>query len=337
VESLLCIGTERQPTPATLATRSHNGAAYTPPIGTIETARITRLLHMTRLMELTRDGTSIKLEDSHGFDPFFKEATSVLARLSSLHRRIMPLPIISSHESFCFHILVIYCHCCKLLVLFHLTREMRCVYCQEDNSTPWYNVQRHDIAFAMEWFREAMSAAEAILTQLLSRPDPALLGTLPDHVFTLITFAAVFLIWAKISVLGSHKTVLSGYSDTTLTMTVDLLRKVQHTRQHADLITGCFKVYEELVAKRQEGGNAVRQALRESQNANGEEGNEAPAGLGPVLPLPCGEWQDWPPFSGFNLDLDLNCMVNPSYLDSEFWPTFLSNLTHRSPLSTEPS
>lgn len=88
----LCLGTERKPTSVTAEARTPDGASYTPPLTSLEGARLTRLLQLTRLLELTQEATNIRLEDAQSFDPFFKETFTVLARLTGLHRRMTPLP-----------------------------------------------------------------------------------------------------------------------------------------------------------------------------------------------------------------------------------------------------
>jgi hypothetical protein len=165
-----------------------------------------------------------------------------------------PSTVVASDDTFLFHMLVVYYHFCRLLVLHRALREARRVLQDHQTGKPWYRQLMHQgICITSVWGRDAVLAAEAVLVASLSREEN--IGTAPDNLFSMISFAAVWLVMAKFAMF--HNTSgeeIPELSKGLLLKTVERLEQSAMTMDHtpakcAKLITTSLKMLETRTTK----------------------------------------------------------------------------------------
>jgi hypothetical protein len=169
--------------------------------------------------------------------------------------------------------------------------------------------------------------AEDILVSTISRQEVKQLGAAPDNVFAMICFAASFLVMCKISVYQSHGIRLPGSSDGLLTKITDRLLQAACGPDHApakcaQLIRGLISTYE----VRCSGEPAHPRSQYMSHNVSSERtsatlSRELESAGYPVDGHPHFDTS----FQGHDPTMDL--MNSDVMLDSDFWASFMDNLT----------
>src|SRR5271170_6150175 len=105
--------------------------------------------------------------------------------------------------------LLFYYHFCRLLVLHQAIREARRVLRDHYPGKPWHKEFVHQgVNLALIWGQDAIVTAEAVLVTNLSRPES--MSSAPDIVFTMLSFAAVWLIIAKFAIYQNRGDHLPG-------------------------------------------------------------------------------------------------------------------------------
>jgi len=174
--------------------------------------------------------------------------------------------------------------------------------------------------------------AEDILSCTISQPELNQLGSAPDNFFTMVCFAATFIVMCKISVYQSHGEHISGSSDGLLAKVIDRLLLVACNLDHAP--AKCAQLIKKLVATfeaRTMKCNKVPEHLEPqvmSHNISSERtsaiNQEPESGFG-VDGQP-GHFDA--SLSGYGVSLDLNRLMNSDVMiDSDFWASFMDNLT----------
>jgi len=250
----------------------------------------------------------------------------VVMKLDNLLRLVSPLP---EHESFYFHFLRIYHHTCRLLFIHHCLHETRRVVACS-GVRPWYLLAEHNgINLAIKWGQEAMLLAEDIISSTVSRPELEELTTAPDIVFAMLCFAASFIIMCKISIHQIRGEQLPGASDDLLARITERLMQAACSPDHApvkcaQLINGLISNYE---ARIMEGDENLGPKIL-PHNISSE--RTVVANREPELPRYPVDRQSQLDVSmpAHGLNVDLNRLMNSEVmLDSEFWASFMDNLT----------
>jgi hypothetical protein len=144
--------------------------------------------------------------------------------------------------------LLIYYNFCRLLVLYRALREARRVLEDKASGKPWYRQLVHQgINLGSIWGQDAVLTAEAVLVATLSRQEN--IGTAPDIVFAMISFAAVWLIMAKFAMFHNQGEQSPGVSNGLLMKVVERLMQSAITPDHtsakcAQLIATSMKMLE---------------------------------------------------------------------------------------------
>ncbi|KAF7985932.1 hypothetical protein HWV62_43858 [Athelia sp. TMB] len=318
VEWMLCIGTGRSPL-------SHRTAADSAAIdwsfaSNLGAGRDMRIALAGQLIEATEAGLRLHCTCKRDFGTFFQAVQDVGVKLDDVLRLISPLSVVAEHEVFYFHMLLVYHHACRLLIMHHSMREARRVY-TEPSGPPWFEIAKHcGVNIAMKWGQEAVIAAETTLSTMLSRPesDVELMATTPDNIFAMLCFAASFLIMCKISIHQIHGGDLPESSNTLLAKTNALFARLACAPDHApskcaQLIIGLVAGFEARTGKRMVGfanGSGPPIVTRPSGGlaAAISQGDRHPCDL----PIPG----------------DLSELLNSELmLDADFWASFMDNLT----------
>lgn len=254
--------------------------------------------------------------------------------VSASHLFYCRLTVVVEHEIAYFHILKLYHHSCRLLFLHNTIRALRNVV-QTNSDRHWFNEAEHDgVNVVKLWGHQAILLAEEILSLAISQPELEQLGTAPDNVFSLLCFAAVFLIICKYSVHQLHGHHLSGSSDVLLAKFTDRLSRVACGADHApakcvQLLSAMMDTFKARTTKG--GGDSEHE---KTQNAE----------LGMALEVPSESTVEHVPhreelprvqqshndISWPSLDsgVDLDQLMNPDIiLDSEFWASFMDSIT----------
>ncbi|KAH7887473.1 hypothetical protein F5I97DRAFT_1966044 [Phlebopus sp. FC_14] len=241
VESMLCMGTGRDP--ISDCGMLKQDAFDAPSTSTIASSRDMRLALLSQLFACTQQGLAIRLKSVDNLGVFYKEVLDFLMRMDVIERLICPTPVLAEHEVFHFHILQVYYQSCRLIVLVHALMETKITISLRDSQTPWFLVAEHNgINLARSWGHHALVLSEGILVTALSRPELVLLSSAPDNFFRMITFAAIFVILCKWSVLENAGEQLPGSSDPVLARTIDRLSMIACAQDH--IAAKCARVIE---------------------------------------------------------------------------------------------
>lgn len=168
--------------------------------------------------------------------------------------------------------------------------------------------------------------AELVLVSALERPELRLLGTAPDNIFALISFAAAFLIMAKISIYQNHGEHLQGSVDKLLTKIVEHLSEAAYAPDHtpakcAQLISALLGTWERRVSK-PDGGAPVVHAAVSREHLSPIKSTE------PELLVPSHKQLQSDLFTSVGSDFDFDQFMNSDiFLDTEFWASFMVNLS----------
>ncbi|TFY72967.1 hypothetical protein EVG20_g1 [Dentipellis fragilis] len=232
VEAIVCVGTGRLPS----SQLSDLDVRLNRPLSTtsLESARVCRLIVNARIFYITEAGLRLKLQGgANRTEIFYSEVDEVLWRFDGIQRISLPLPIVAEHESFYFHMTIVYYQFCRLLFLTHSLRQMRGLSSIASGKDGFYKLKKNGSSFALRCARDALASSEALLTTICSVPDRTTLATAPDSVFAMITYGAAYVIAAKFMILHTKKVrVLPGSSDELLRRTADILGQISPSPDH---------------------------------------------------------------------------------------------------------
>lgn len=261
------------------------------------------------------------------------------------------------YEPFWSQMLEIQYHGCELVILHHFLRQMRAYLTTEpsDPHTPWFRTQHNGSFIVLDMGRQAIFHAEANLISVLRLPRdaPLLLGTAPDHFFSLISFAASFIIVSKISATQAFPgSRMGGGSDGLLAMTVERFNQVACTHDHAParcaqlvaaLIETCKKrlaIHHAEQQPQQEepaAANSFRSSVPTESPPHHDQQRQTPHNLGytsdyHLFPHTSSVFQDVHN-QGLNGAMDADV-----FQDVDFWACFMDNLNNDAPaISAGPS
>lgn len=198
------------------------------------------------------------------------------------------------------------------------------------------------INLATQWGQEALLLAEGILAVTLSRPALQELGTAPDNVFAMLCFAASFLVMCKLTIHQHHGEHLPGSSDILLSKSIDLLIQSAYGPEHAPakcahLIRGLVASFDARTKQRipvQSRSTSTvhcnmsseRTSLTRERNLHDSSSstNEFAAGMDDQQP----PHFDAPMIPMFGSSGDFGRLMNSEVmLDTDFWASFMDNLT----------
>lgn len=190
---------------------------------------------------------------------------------------------------------------------------------------------------AMQWGHEALLLSEEILTLTLSRLEINQLSTAPDNIIALICFAASFLVICKLSIYQIHGEDLPGSSDTLLSKIINRLAQSACGPDHApakgaQLIASLVTRYKTETKKGKEIDRPKVPSLEHTLSSLRTSAATDEPVVSPTLPAEAQPYYEAPPFGS----VDLSNMINSDVmLDSEFWSSFMDNLTADVPSSME--
>lgn len=236
--------------------------------------------------------------------------------------------------------LLVQYHGCRLLVLHHFLRELRTLPPEEpDSLKPWYQMKHNGFSIALDMGRDALIQAESILTSALRLPDAMLLGTAPDNFFNFVSFAATFIVLAKISVVQTHPgTLISGAGESLLAMTVERCSQAACTADHAparcaQLVATLTETLKKRTSSIQSSVAAVQLGAAgltcDADKVHSYEKNRTPsAGSDSTASL----FPNTNSHSHNDLDQDFNGTVDADiFRDVDFWSSFMDNLNNDIP------
>jgi hypothetical protein len=197
---------------------------------------------------------------------------------------------------------------------------------------PWYQIAVYNgVNLATQWGLEAVLLAEDILSSTISRLEVKQLGAAPDNFFAMLCFAASFLVMCKIAVWQGHNEGLPGCSDSLLAKIIDRLLQAAFSLDHApakcaQLIKGLVASYE---ARTKGTGEPERPGPQtRPHNLSSERTsalNHEPESVSFVAD---GQQHFDALIPSYGSGLDLNRLMNSDVmLDSDFWASFMDNLT----------
>ncbi|KAF9266230.1 hypothetical protein L218DRAFT_102742 [Marasmius fiardii PR-910] len=224
-ESLLCIGSGRQ----ALSKRDSN---YVQLFGLTENlptdkigGRDTRLRSLADIYECTEKGLRIKFtsHSEQDVNDWYTANETIRREYAHLQRVILPLGVVAQSEKFCFQILLVILYSCRLISLYNTMVAARMYFYKNPHlkdSAHWFGAVRpHNDNVLLSYGKECLALAESILVHFLQL-DVEWVGTCPDHIFLMISFAASFLVGVKFMLVDGIHRLLPGSSNTVLKMCV---------------------------------------------------------------------------------------------------------------------
>ncbi|KIY73954.1 hypothetical protein CYLTODRAFT_439588 [Cylindrobasidium torrendii FP15055 ss-10] len=233
----------------------------------LERERDLRLSLVGQLMDLADAGRKIVLEGPHTIEPFYEQVQSLLVRMDFLYTPLAPLHVVSTYDSFNFHMLVLQHHGCRLLTTHHALRELRVVLQGHKNQT-WIRAKYHGTFIVSLLGRDSIKTAQSMLMIFLTHRNEKQLVACPDSLFNLVAFATTFLIVSNFSMQQMNCAPLGAACDKLISMTVEVLSMLASGPDHvlakyAHVISRLISVWD----RRQESANLQKG----SSETNGEQ------------------------------------------------------------------
>ncbi|KAL0580498.1 hypothetical protein V5O48_001485 [Marasmius crinis-equi] len=237
-ESLLCIGSGRG------ALSKRDPATYMNIFRlreTIPTDKIggpdARLRILADLYEITERGFAIKFASHSEQDmkSWYRSSENVRKEFSQLERIIQPLGVLAEMDRFYFHILMVLLLSCRFLSVYNAMAVSRVYFMKHhrvEDGAYWYRTVRpHDDNVLIEYGKECLRLSEAILLNMM-QTDVHRLGTCPDPIFLMISFAASYLVGVKFMLLRGMQRFLPGSSTIILSSCISHLRRAAYSTDH---------------------------------------------------------------------------------------------------------
>ncbi|KAJ7507168.1 hypothetical protein B0H11DRAFT_193434 [Mycena galericulata] len=237
-ESMLCIGTGRLPV-SRISQLDHDMAALTSlPKFTLSFVRDVHLGLRAKMFNIAEKGLQLRLNSAQDLASFFSQVNASGYSMDGLSRLLTPLTVISEHDTFYAHMLILQYHACRLLMVHHALRELRTMTERETPQTPWYEVETGDFTISIFWGRIALIHAEAVLTTFLAPKELVLLSTAPDNLYVMVAFAATWIFVSNFSIYQMSGGKLGGASELLQTMAIARLNEIAHSPDHAAVRSG---------------------------------------------------------------------------------------------------
>ncbi|KAK1220353.1 hypothetical protein PQX77_016876 [Marasmius sp. AFHP31] len=252
-ESLLCIGSGRG------ALSQRDPEAYIPLFRLREnlpTDKIgggdTRLRLLADLYGVTERGLTIKFVSlaEKDVNEWYRSNEGVRREFSQLQRIVQPLgsksstasakhvlspvKVLAQADKFYFQILLVLLHSCRLLSIYNAMAASKIYFVvnRMEGSAFWYRTVRpYDNNVLLEYSKECLRLCETVLLDVI-QTDVHHLGTCPDHIFLLISFAASFLVGCKFMILSGMHRLLPGSTDAILSSCIGHLRRAAYSTDH---------------------------------------------------------------------------------------------------------
>jgi len=237
------------------------------------------------------------------------------------------ISVVTDFDAFYFYMLNIILRSCRLLLLYHATYSARAYFHRTGNDNPfWFrDVRPRGLNIIISWGKESLQISESILVALLEM-DVHFLGSTPDHIFTMIAFAAGFLVGVKFLILQGVGVELPGSSEKLLNKSIAHLNHASCSpdspaRKCAKLISGMVSIWDEQVAERTKAKAAAGLASTSAEMAGlgRMNPNMMPGGMPPSvsmsgLPVPYIPLDQAPPHAASPHGVPLSSS-SPSYAD----------------------
>ncbi|KAJ6625104.1 hypothetical protein B0H10DRAFT_2003701 [Mycena sp. CBHHK59/15] len=313
-ESLLCIGTGRTPVShRSQLDRDMTSLAALPNL-TLSSVRDARLGLIGKMYDVAQTALQARLKRAEDLGTFFHSINSMASTMEGLSRHLTPLPVITEHDVFYSHMLILQYHACRLLLMHHALRETRTAWERDSPSSHWYEARTQDQCVCMTWGRVALISAEAVLTSFLARLDLTLMSTAPDNIYIMVAFAGTWLYVSNFSLHQLGGSRLGGASEILQKMSIERLTALAHAPEHS--AARCGHVLGALHAaweRRQPRPNTEKdwQCVLEPYDSFKPE---------TVIPAASTDYSTAPPLfpeSATNSDL---------FMDDAFWASFIENL-----------
>ncbi|KAJ7481456.1 hypothetical protein FB451DRAFT_129101 [Mycena latifolia] len=232
-ESMLCIGTGREPVSHLSQLDLKMATSPTLPAFTLSAVRDIRLGLSVKLFHMAETALNVRLKRADDMCNFFHETNASLDSIEVVCRLLTPLPVITQHDTFYSHMLILQYHACRLLIMHHALREMRTIHEKERPLAPWYFVRAEGQTVALYWGATALASAEAVLTAFLAPSDLTLLSTAPDNLYVMVGFAATWLFVSNYTFHQMCKKMMGGASEQLPAMAIERLNQIAHAPDHA--------------------------------------------------------------------------------------------------------
>jgi len=228
-------------------------------------------------------------EDPDDYDSFYDKLTELLSRFDVLERIFIGLPVVSDFDRFYLRAFQVYYYFCRLVVLVRIIRLLR-------THIPKANCNSGFLAAKFRWTgamhaikcaRTALVVSDATLAAILSTQEDELLATAPDAFFSMIMFAAAFLVMAKFMLLHSQNVRrIPGCTDPLLARAIVVLQRVATAPDHpaarcAKVMVDFIATWEDKIATRD--NENIAQNLQ-ADHGNRDETNNTQAPLDRALP-----------------------------------------------------
>lgn len=129
--------------------------------------------------------------------------------------------------------LQLYYQSSRLLVVVHALLETKLALTKPNSRQPWFLVAEHNgVNLAQSWGHHALVLSEAILITTISQPELDLMSTAPDTMFSMITFATVYVLMSKWNVYENAGQHMPGSSDSILARTIERLLQIACSPDH---------------------------------------------------------------------------------------------------------
>ncbi|KAK7470207.1 hypothetical protein VKT23_001644 [Stygiomarasmius scandens] len=325
-ESMLCIGSGRN----ALSKRSPkylNIFTLSPKLpADVVGGRDLRLRLLAELFDSTEQGMAIPFKSlsREDVDAWYDGMAYVFSNLARIGRLMLPLGVVTDFDAFYFYMLNIILRSCRLLLLYHASYSARAYFHRTGNDNPfWFrDVRPRGLNIIISWGKESLQISESILVALLEM-DVHFLGSTPDHIFTMIAFAAGFLVGVKFLILQGVGVELPGSSEKLLNKSIAHLNHASCSpdspaRKCAKLISGMVSIWDEQVAERTKAKAAAGLAGSAGMAGLGRMNqNMMPGGMPPPvsmsgLPVPYIPLDQAPPHTAHGVPLSSS---SPSYAD----------------------
>lgn len=216
-------------------------------------------------------------------------------------------------------------HTIHLLTTHHALRELRTVLEGAKNQS-WIRTRYHGTSIVSVWGRDSVKNAQAVLVIVLSNRDDKLLSACPDSIFSMITFAAAWLIITNFSMYQLNCAPLGVACDKLITATMELLSRLALGPEHvlakySHVIATLMEVWDRRKSdppKFEPPVNADSAAAAAATSTTGEpQTNEDPAETADVVPDDPAYQSEFSAWGASNTDV---------FMDPSFWASFMDNL-----------
>ncbi|KAJ7592994.1 hypothetical protein C8J56DRAFT_930103 [Mycena floridula] len=217
IESLLCLGTGLNPrSRRSKADREFIPSSVFSP-STLIDCRDARLKLLSEMLSCTETAATFQLFDIENIDEWRVQLTrTTLEPLENVRRVILPLQVLSDHDQFHFHMLMLILNGCKMQICLRALQSLQILLDYPSASELIAETGKpHGIEVLTGYGSELAHLSEAILVSAL-QTDARIFSMTPDAVFSMIAFAGVFVVGIQCFTLQARRSAPTGSADNLL-------------------------------------------------------------------------------------------------------------------------